>query len=178
MAQRSNCILAFLSALTTFISIIILGFAIVGSATCLEFLTTPFIVLGSLLFIISIIGLVGACRSVTWLIGLYIVTVCFIIIILFSFAIFTYRVSLKGAGQDLPGKAYKEYRLGTYSKWLEKRVEDGKTWNGLKKCYVVQKNVCPLYARRYWYDTAEKFYTRYLDSLQVPFLFPFLESWN
>ena len=45
---------------------------------------------------------------------------------LFILTIFTFAVTGKGGGEALPGKEYKEYRLGDYSKWLRKSVDNTK----------------------------------------------------
>ncbi|CAI0394160.1 unnamed protein product [Linum tenue] len=81
-----------------------------------------------------------------------------LIVLLFCFTIFAFVVTNKGAGQVLSGRGYKEYKLGDYSNWLQKRVTSGKNWNKIRSCLVDGK-VCSKFNETYLSDTVEQFYT-------------------
>ncbi|WRX08255.1 hypothetical protein QQP08_000742 [Theobroma cacao] len=51
----------------------------------------------------------------------------------------TSPLSFKGSGEALPGKAYKEYKLGHYSNWIQKEVNETQNWNKIKNCIVDTK---------------------------------------
>lgn len=75
-------------------------------------------------------------------------------------------VTNKGAGEVLSGRGYKEYRLGDYSDWLQKRVNNTKNWNKIKSCLIDSK-VCSSFHDKYLNDTVEQFYSEHLSSVQV-----------
>lgn len=85
-----------------------------------------------------------------------------LILLLFSFTIFAFVVTNKGAGEAVSGKGYKEYRLGDYSSWLQKRVNNN--WPRIRSC-IQDSQICkPLIQQ---VATAEgKFYNETLSALQ------------
>ena len=140
-----------------------------GASECEKFLDTPVIVLGVFLLVVSLAGLIGACCGVSWLLWVYLVVMFLLIVVLFCFTILTFVVTNKGAGKVLSDRGYKEYRLGDYSNWLQKRVTSGKNWSKIKSCLIDAK-ICSDFQQRYLNDTLTVLYTRHLSALQVFFL--------
>ncbi|CAN1223476.1 TET8 [Linum grandiflorum] len=136
-----------------------------GSSECDRFLDTPIIVIGVFLMLVSLAGLVGACCKNSCLLWIYLVVMFLLIVLLFCFTIFAFVVTNKGAGQALSNRGYKEYRLGGYSDWLQKRVTSTKNWNKIRSCLIDAK-VCSKFNETYLSDSVEKFYTERLSSLQ------------
>ncbi|KAJ7955714.1 Tetraspanin [Quillaja saponaria] len=169
MVRLSNNLLGILNFLTILLSIPILITGIwlskQASTDCEKWLEKPIIALGVFLLVVSIAGLVGACCRVSWLLWIYLFVMFVLILILFVFTIITFAVTNKGAGEALSDKGYKEYRLGDYSNWLQKRVNNTKHWNNLKSCLQDGK-LCSDFANTYVNDTIEKFYTENLSALQ------------
>lgn len=79
-------------------------------------------------------------------------------------------VTNKGAGEVLSGKGYKEYRLGEYSNWLQKRVNNTKNWNRIKSCLQDGK-VCQSLSQDKVGETVQEFYAEQLSPIQVWCLF-------
>ncbi|TQE10209.1 hypothetical protein C1H46_004181 [Malus baccata] len=137
-----------------------------GSTECEKFLDKPVIILGVFLMLVSLAGLIGACCRVSWLLWVYLLVMFLLIVVLFAVTIFAFAVTNKGAGKVLSGKGYKEYRLGDYSQWLQKRVNNTKNWNKIKSCLIDSK-VCSTFKDKYANDTLQTFYSENLSALQM-----------
>ncbi|XP_020264771.1 tetraspanin-8-like [Asparagus officinalis] len=112
-----------------------------SSTDCEKFLQAPIIAIGVFLLVVSLCGLVGACCRNSLLLWIYLLVMFLLIVLLFCFTIFAFVVTNKGAGEVVSGRGYKEYRLGDYSNWLQKRVESSKNWRKIRSCLVDSK-VC------------------------------------
>ncbi|OMO79317.1 Tetraspanin [Corchorus olitorius] len=170
MAFRlSNNLVGILNFVTFLLSIPILGAGIwlsrEGVTECERFLDKPVIVIGVFLMVVSLAGLIGACCRVTWLLWVYLVVMFLLIVLGIVFTIFAFAVTNKGAGEVLSNRGYKEYRLGDYSNWLQKRVTDGKNWNKIKSCLADSK-VCTDYSQKYLNLSPEEFYKEHLSAVQ------------
>uniref|UniRef100_A0A0D9XDX0 Tetraspanin n=1 Tax=Leersia perrieri TaxID=77586 RepID=A0A0D9XDX0_9ORYZ len=147
MAFRlSNNLIGILNALTFVLSLPILIAGIwlrtrADGTECERYLSAPFIAIGVFLLVVSIAGLVGACCRVNCLLWFYLVAMFILIVVTFCFTIFTFVITNKGAGEAVSGRGYKEYKLGDYSNWLQKRVENDKYWNKFRSCLQDSK-VC------------------------------------
>ncbi|XP_051120732.1 tetraspanin-8-like [Andrographis paniculata] len=166
MVRLSNNLLGILNIVTLVLSIPIIGSGIwlsrQATTECEQFLEQPVIALGAFVLLVSIAGLVGSCCRVSWLLWLYLFVMFLLILLLFGFTIFAFVVTNKGAGEAISGKGYKEYRLGGYSDWLQKRVS--KHWDRVSNC-LMTTNIC----HRMLEDqstAAQDFYRRHLSALQ------------
>lgn len=112
-----------------------------GDTECVRFLQWPIIVLGVFVLVLSLSGLIGSWCGNRVLMYSYLFIMFLLILLLFVFTIFAFVVTNSGAGKTVSGKGYKEYRLGDYSNWLQKRVDNPKYWSKIKSCLVDGK-VC------------------------------------
>lgn len=136
-----------------------------GDSECEKFLDTPVIILGVFLLLVSLAGIIGAFCKVSWLLWIYLLVMFLLIVVLFAFTIFAFVVTNKGAGKVISDRGYKEYRLGDYSNWLQKRVNSTKNWNKIKSCLVDAK-VCSTFSQKHLNDTVTEFYKENLNALQ------------
>ncbi|XP_077216097.1 tetraspanin-8-like [Tasmannia lanceolata] len=145
MVRVSNSLIGLLNVITLLLSIPILGGGIWlstrASSDCEKFLEKPIIALGVFLLIVSLSGLIGSCCRVSWLLWVYLVVMFLLIVLIFCFTIFAFVVINKGAGKIVSQRGYKEYRLGDYSNWLQKRVSSDENWRRIKSCLQDSK-VC------------------------------------
>jgi len=147
MAFRlSNNLIGVLNFVTFLLSVPILGAGIwlghrADGTECERYLSAPVIAFGAFLLAVSLAGLVGACCRVTWLLWVYLLAMFALIVALFCLTVFAFAVTNRGAGEAVSGRGYKEYRLGDYSNWLQKRVESTKNWNRIRSCLQDSK-VC------------------------------------
>ncbi|XP_027067256.1 tetraspanin-8-like [Coffea arabica] len=154
MPRCSNSLLGILNFLTLLLSIPIIAGGIwlakQSNTECERFLEKPVIVLGAFLLLVSLAGLIGSCCRVSWLLWVYLLVMFLLIVLLFCFTIFAFVVTNKGAGEALAGKGYKEYRLGDYNTWLQKRVN--KNWPRIRSClqdsqickHLIEQGATPL----------------------------------
>ncbi|XP_037441468.1 tetraspanin-8-like isoform X2 [Triticum dicoccoides] len=139
MVRLSNTVIGILNAVTFLLSVPILAGGIwlrarADGTECERYLAAPVIAVGVFLMLVSIAGLVGACCRVTCLLWFYLVAMFLLIVVLLGLTVFAFVVTHKGTGEAVSGRGFKEYRLGDYSNWLQKRVENDKNWNRIKGC--------------------------------------------
>ncbi|KAF3339202.1 tetraspanin-8-like protein [Carex littledalei] len=170
MAFRiSNNLVGILNFLTFLLSIPILAGGIwlkthsTQATECEKFLQGPLIAIGVFLLLVSLAGLIGACCRVTWLLWVYLFVMFFLILLLFCFTIFAFVVTNKGAGEVVSGRGYKEYRLGDYSDWLQKRVNSTKNWSKIRSCLIDSK-VCQSLEEKN--ESYAEFYQEHLSPVQ------------
>ncbi|CAN1329563.1 TET8 [Linum perenne] len=169
MFRLSNNLIGILNFITFLLSVPIIWAGVWlrnhGSSECERFLDTPIIVLGVFLLLVSIAGLVGACCKNSCLLWIYLVVVFLLIVLLFCFTIFAFIVTNRGAGKVLSNRGYKQYELGDYSNWLQKRVTSEKNWGKIRSC-LIEGKVCSKFNQSYLDDTVEQLYTERLSALQ------------
>lgn len=170
--RASNHLIGLLNFLTFLLSIPILGGGIwlssrASSTDCMKFLQWPLIIIGVAIMVISLAGFAGACYRNTFLMGLYLFCMFFVIAALIGFIIFAYAVTDKGSGRAVTGRAYQDYYLQSYSGWLKERVASDSYWTKISSCIrdskackkiAVAVNGVP--------ETETMFYSRKLNPIQ------------
>lgn len=171
MFRVSNNLVGILNLVTFLLSIPILGGGIWlsnrASTDCEKFLDRPIIALGVFLMLVSLAGLIGACCRVSWLLWVYLLVMFILIVLVFCFTIFAFVVTNKGAGEVVSERGYKEYKLGDYSNWLQKRVSSNKNWRKIKSCLQDSK-VCKSLEDKQLPQS--DFFNSHLSPIQVYFL--------
>lgn len=169
MVRCSNNLVGVLNFIVFLLSIPILAGGIwlsqKGSTECERFLDKPVIALGVFLMVVAIAGLIGSCCRVTWLLWTYLLVMFLLILLVFCFTIFAFVVTNKGAGEKVSERGYKEYRLGDYSNWLQKRVNSDKNWRKIRSC-LVESKVCSKLEAKLINEPVNKFYQEHLTALQ------------
>ncbi|KNA17614.1 hypothetical protein SOVF_077780 [Spinacia oleracea] len=164
----SNSLVGILNFVTFLLSIPILGGGIwlahKATTDCEKYLEKPVIALGVFLLVVSLAGFIGACCRVNWLLWVYLVVMFILILILFCFTIFAFVVTNKGAGEAVSQRGYKEYKLGDYSNWLQKRVDSSKNWNRIRSCLVDGK-VCQKLSQE-TNTVANDFFAKHLSPIE------------
>jgi len=169
MGRCSNNLVTILNIVTLLISIPIISGGVwlskQSNTECERFLDKPVIALGVFILLVSLAGIIGSCCRVTWLLWVYLFVMFVLILLLTAFTVFAFVVTNKGAGETVSGKGYKEYKLGDYSNWLQKRVESTKNWNKIRSCLVDSK-ICQKLIDDGSRTPAQEFYQKHLSSLE------------
>lgn len=165
----SNVLTGVLNFVTLVLSIPVVGVGIwlakQHNTVCVRFLQWPIILLGVFILAVSVAGLLGAWCRVSCLLWVYLFVMFVLILLLFVFTIFAFAVTNAGAGQVLSGKGYKEYRLGDYSTWLQRKVNNPSYWETIKSCLSDGKVCNSLDAPQY--STIAQFNAAPLSPIQV-----------
>ncbi|KAK6921081.1 Tetraspanin/Peripherin [Dillenia turbinata] len=145
MIRVSNILISILNTLTILISLAAIGASVYmrvhGVSECQRVVQWPLLWVGVFLFVVSLMGLIGACCRVSFLLLLY-VTIMFLLIIgIGCLTIFGIIVTNKGVGQAISGRGFKEYKLGDYSHWLQKYVVNANNWDEITSC-LIEAQVC------------------------------------
>ena len=164
----SNVLVGLLNLATLVLSIPIIGLGVwlahSHDTVCASFLQYPVIVLGVFILVMSLFGMIGAWCDKKALLMIYLFVMFLLIVLLFIFTIFAFVVTNSGAGNTVSGKGYKEYKLGDYSTWLQRRVDNPKYWNKIQSC-ISDSKVCNNLKTEY--TTLAAFNAASLTPLQV-----------
>jgi hypothetical protein len=169
MARCSNVLLGLFNAGVLVLALAVLGGGIwlshrAATTDCERFLERPVIALGALLLALSLAGLAGSLCRASCLLWLYLVALFLLIALLLVFTAFAFAVTNRGAGAVVSGRGYREYRLGEYSTWLQRRVENHENWARIRSC-LQDGQVCRKLAARK--QTLQQFATSQLSPIQV-----------
>ncbi|KAG9134876.1 hypothetical protein Leryth_001202 [Lithospermum erythrorhizon] len=169
MVRCSNNLVAILNIVTLLLSIPIIAGGVwlsrQANTECERFLDKPVVAFGVFILLVSLAGIIGSCCRVTWLLWVYLFVMFVLILLLIAFTIFAFVVTNKGAGEAVSERGYKEYRLGDYSNWLQKRVESNKNWNRIRSC-LQDSEICQKLLDDGSTTPAQDFYKKHLSSLE------------
>lgn len=139
MYRFSNTLIGYLNLLALLASIPLIGGGLWlarSSATCESSLQTPLMVLGFVILLVSLAGFVGACFNVAWALWLYLFVMFILIVLLLGVTAFGFAVTGGGGGSAIPGRVYREYKLGDYSEWFRRRITEEQYWRAAESCVV------------------------------------------
>ena len=166
----SNAVFASFNVLTLLLGAAVLAGGIYagapghrGATDCERFLRASALILGAAIVVVSAAGIAGACCRASLLLWLYLLLAALLILAALCFAAFALAVTNAGAGRAVSGRGFKEYRLGDYSSWLRRRVEDGRTWERIRSC-LAEARVCRSLQRNRTFD---EFVNDHLSPVQV-----------
>ncbi|OMO60917.1 Tetraspanin/Peripherin [Corchorus capsularis] len=133
-------IFPFIIGLVTVIASIYLQ--IHGGTVCQITLRDPLLIIGIILFVISMLAFIGSCcNNAHFLLTLYSIIMVVIIFALTGFTIFIVVVTNKGVARRISGLGFREYRLDDYSGWLQHNFVSGQNWDRIRSC-LSDSNVC------------------------------------
>lgn len=131
----SNFVIRWINFLTMLLAIAVAIFGVWMSTHhdgCRKSLTLPVLGVGGFIFLVSMIGFLGALKKNAILLWIYLILLCMILVAILVFTVL----------------AYKEYQLKDYSSWFLKQLNNTDNWKRLKSCLVKSED-CNNLAKQY-----------------------------
>ncbi|KAJ0775247.1 putative tetraspanin/Peripherin [Helianthus annuus] len=131
----SNFVIRWINLLTMFVAVGVIGFGVWISTHhdgCRKSLTLPVLGLGAIIFVISVVGFLGAQKNNSILLWMYLII---LFLILLGILVFTVL-------------AFKEYRLQDYNKWFRNELNNTHNWKRLRSC-LVKSDDCNNLSKKY-----------------------------
>ncbi|WCJ26229.1 Tetraspanin-10 [Euphorbia peplus] len=150
-AGTSNFVIRWINFLTMLVAIVVIIFGVWMSThhdSCRKSLTLPVLGLGAFIFLISIIGFLGALKNNSILLWIYLIFLCITLVAILVFTVLAFIVTNDGSGHKVQGLRYKEYQLQDYSSWFLKQLNNTENWTRLKSCLVKSED-CNNLSRKY-----------------------------
>ncbi|XP_020217593.1 tetraspanin-10 isoform X1 [Cajanus cajan] len=115
---------------------------------CRKSLTLPVIGLGAVIFLISVVGFLGALKNISILLWVYLIALFFVLVGILVFTVLVFIVTNNGSGHSVTGLRYKEYQLQDFSSWFHKELNNSHNWERLKVC-LVKSDDCNNLSKKY-----------------------------
>ncbi|KAK9758043.1 hypothetical protein RND81_01G202700 [Saponaria officinalis] len=129
-----------------------------------NFLGIVFIVIGFISLILLIVDCVMNKRAKDDYVSGSFCCGLLLYVLMFAFGIFALAVSCQGNGKSIPGIKYKEYKLSSYSKWVQHMVNNDRLWEKYYKRTLIKHNVCKdMVSGIYKLDTLDQLHQRPLN---------------
>lgn len=164
----SNTITTILNFIVLLCSIPIIGagiwLATKQSTSCIHGFRLPIIILGTLIFLVSLSGFAGVYWNRQCLLATYLVAMAILIVALLALLIFGFVVTRSDGGYSVDRREYREYRLEGFSKYLRESVIGNGNWKRIMKC-LEEKDVCNKLIDVY--ATPTSFFAAHLTPLQA-----------
>ncbi|GAA0185742.1 scaffold/adaptor protein [Lithospermum erythrorhizon] len=142
MTRASNVIITILNVAFLVVSLLAISFTLwfhIGGNhdnLCNKTVQKPLLIVGSTLFVVSLIGFIGSCCKSSSFLWAYLALMFFLILGLICFTVFSIVITNKGVGHALSNKGFENAKLGDYSNWLRKYVVNRRNWDNIKSCLV------------------------------------------
>nr|GEZ92024.1 tetraspanin-10 isoform X1 [Tanacetum cinerariifolium] len=147
----STFVIRWVNFLTMLVALVVMGYGVWMSThhdSCQKSLTLPIIGLGSLIFIISVLGFVGALKQNCLLLWTYLIMLCLVLVGILVFTVFVFIVTNDGSGHSVAGLRYKEYQLQDYGSWFVTKLNNTHNWKHIRSCFV-KAETCHSLPKRY-----------------------------
>ncbi|RCV42239.1 hypothetical protein SEVIR_9G199700v4 [Setaria viridis] len=151
MGSTSGFVIRWINFFTMILALLVVGFGFWMSThndECRRSLTIPVIALGGVIFLISLVGFLGAWKNISCLLWTYLIMLFVVLVAIMVFTVLAFIITNTGTGHVVPGARYKEYRLQDYSSWFVKQLNDTEKWTHLRSC-LVKSDDCNNLSKRY-----------------------------
>lgn len=173
MSRLSNCVFCFLNFCALMIGIaaisLALNFHINGGNDCQRIIQEPLLVMGVVIFVISSIGLIGACCKANFALWIYLMVMFFYVLGLFGFILFSFVITNEHVVRSIVKEiGIRDYQPEDFSEFLRVHFINGQHWDGIKTC-LVEANVCKRMNENSNVNTISNLYQQHLTPIEVKF---------
>ncbi|XP_021285912.1 tetraspanin-8-like [Herrania umbratica] len=167
MVRISNTVFTFINIFPFFLGVVSvvasIHFRLHGGSVCLNALQNPLLIIGLVLFAVSLLAFIGSCCSnANSVLAVYSILMTLVILALTGFTLFAVVVTNKGVARRISGLGFSEYRLGDYSGWLRDNFVNHNSWDHTRSC-LIDSHVCTTLHSR---ATFSDFIKQKLSSIQ------------
>lgn len=139
MVRVSDFIVGLLNCISLLLGLVAIALSLVfhlhGGSQCEKVLQNPLLITGSILLLVSLLGLIGSCCRLNALLFLYVFVTFCLIVGLLGFTVFTFMVMNEGVGKTISDKRVGEMRTWDFAHWLENNFVNGKKWDDIRSCF-------------------------------------------
>ncbi|CAH8357306.1 unnamed protein product [Eruca vesicaria subsp. sativa] len=169
MFRVSNFVVGLANTLVMLVGASAIGYSIYmfvhqDVTDCESAIRAPLLTTGIILFVVSLLGVIGSCFEENVAMISYLIILIAGIVVLMIFSIFLFFMTNKGAGHVVSGRGYREYRTVDFSIWLNSFV-GGNRWVGIRSC-LAEANVCDDLSDGRVSQIADAFYRKNLSPIQ------------
>ncbi|KAI3812949.1 hypothetical protein L1987_17662 [Smallanthus sonchifolius] len=147
----STFVIRWVNFLSMLVAVVVIGYGVWMSSQhdgCHKSLTLPVMGLGSIMFLISAIGFLGALKNNSILLWTYLLMLRLVLVGIVVFTVLVFIVTNNASGHNVAGLRYKEYQLQDYGSWFIKKLNNTHNWKHLQSCFV-KTEVCNSLPKRY-----------------------------
>ncbi|KAA8523235.1 hypothetical protein F0562_009658 [Nyssa sinensis] len=130
---------------------------------CIHWIRWPVVFIGILILLVSLTGFVGAYWNKQGLLAFYLCCMAILIILLLILLVLAFIVTRPNGSYDVPGRAFKEYRLAGFSSWLRDHITNSDNWGKIRAC-LAESNVCSKLSQGY--ISADQLFAAHISPLQ------------
>ncbi|KAL0794895.1 hypothetical protein Bca101_066272 [Brassica carinata] len=169
MFRVSNFVVGLANTLVMLVGASAIGYSIYmfvhqDVTDCESAIRAPLLTTGIVLFVVSLVGVIGSCFKENLAMVSYLIILLAGIVALMVFSVFLFFVTNRGAGHVVSGRGYREYRTVDFSTWLNSFV-GGKRWVGIRSC-LAEASVCDDLSDGRVSQIADAFYHKNLSPIQ------------
>lgn len=140
MVRVSNALFTFINVFPFFLGLVAvvasIHFRLHGDTVCQNSLRNPLLIIGLVLFAVSLLAFVGSCCNnyANFCITVYSISMVLVVLALTCLTIFAIVVTNKGIARRISGLGFSEYRVDDYSSWLQDNFVDHNNWDRIQAC--------------------------------------------
>ncbi|XP_073065252.1 tetraspanin-10-like isoform X3 [Primulina eburnea] len=176
----STFIIKWTNFLTMLLAVAVIGYGVWMSThhdSCKRSLILPVIILGALIFVLSITGFFGALKNSSFLLWIYLILLCIILLAILVFTVLAFIVTNNGSGHTVTGlRTLKNQKQSSIRRFHSMEIQhcfhflphfqlnNSHNWEHLKSC-LVKSSDCNHLSKKY--KTLKQFKSAKLSPIEA-----------